>query len=450
MKRLALLLLVLIAASALAETGWNIQLADDVKLHLGLDERVRYESYSRNTLNPNGGMKGPAIQYYRFRTRVWGALNIGENLTLNLRLVNRSQWYTSHRLDPNNLHHGGSTWDFPDETILDLANLEWRNIGGVDGLSATLGRQGFTFGNGMIFSEGTPQDQARTSYWDGLRLRYKDDTDDANLLVLYNTWKDRWPRINDRNRRLLSGDIFTAGAYWTHQVNDAFKFDLYYVFDDIDDDYPETREACYPTDMNYSLHTTGGRLFGKPLSWLEYSLEGALQFGRNPEGRANQGKMADARLRFLLPEEWMKSSIGLAFTHFSGDHGSTGKNEGWVPLWSACPLWGENLLPVMLNSYWSNLNFYQLDYTIKPIEKVQVKWRTAAVYAVHEDGAVGGAFQGATGGGNYIGWLNSFFAGYTVNEHLSFWAEYTCLKTGNYYRKGRDPHWIQLQVMYNF
>ena len=449
MKRLTLLLLALIAAKTLAETGWNFQLADDVKLHLGLDERVRYESYSRDTLYPDGGLKGPAVQYYRFRTRVWGKLDIGEDLTLNLRLVNRSQWYTSHISDPNNIHHGGSTWDFPDETILDLANIEWRNLGGVDGLSATLGRQGLNFGNGMIFSEGTPHDQARTSYWDGLRLRYKDDTDDANLMVLYNTWKDRWPRINDRNRRLRAGDIFTVAAYWTHQVNDAFKFDLYYAYDDIEDDYPGTRERCYPADMNYSLHTTGGRLFGKPLSWLEYSLEGAMQFGRDPNGRANQGKMADARLRFLLPEEWLKSSIGLAYTHFSGDHGSTGKNEGWVPLWSACPLWGENLLPVMLNSYWSNLNFYQADFTFEPIEKVQVKWRTAGVYAVHEDGAVG-LSQGATGSGSYVGWLNSFFAGYTFNEHLSFWAEYTCLKTGNYYRNGRDPHWIQLQVMYNF
>ncbi|MBQ3386454.1 MAG: hypothetical protein IJG53_03935, partial [Eggerthellaceae bacterium] len=170
MKRLTFLLLALIAARTLAETGWNYQLADDVKLHLGLDERVRYESYSRNTLYPDGGLKGPAVQYYRFRTRVWGKLDIGEDLTLNLRLVNRSQWYTSHIANPNNQHHGGATWDFPDETTLDLANLEWRNIGGVEGLSATLGRQGLNFGNGLIFSEGTPHDQARTSYWDGLRL----------------------------------------------------------------------------------------------------------------------------------------------------------------------------------------------------------------------------------------------------------------------------------------
>ena len=450
MKRCFSLLLLLLAIGTFAGTGWDYELSDGVKLHLGLDERIRYESYSRSTLNVDGGMKGPAIQYYRFRTRAWGALNIGEDLTLNLRMVNRSQWFTSHRGDPNNIHRGGSTWDFPDETTLDLANVKWRNLGGVEGLSATLGRQGFSFGNGMIFSEGTPFDQARTSYWDGLRLRYKDDADDASLLVLYNTWKDHWPRINDRNRRLLSGDVFTSAAYWTHQVNDAFKFDLYYVYDDIDDDFPNEKETCYAADMNYSLHTVGGRLFGKPASFLEYSVEGAMQFGRNPDGRANQGKMADARLRFLLPEEWLKSSVGLAYTHFSGDHRNTGKNEGWVPLWSACPLWGENLFPVLLNSYWSNLNFYQADFTFAPIAKMEVKLRTAAVYAVHDNAVDGPSLKGSTGGGSYIGWLNSLFVGYRLNEHLSFWGEYTCLKAGNYYRNGRNPHWIQLQVLYNF
>ncbi len=443
MKRCFSLLLLLVAVGTLAGTGWDYELADGVKLHLGLDERVRYESYSRNTLNVDGGMKGPAVQYYRFRTRAWGKLDLGEDLTLNLRLVNRSQWFTSHISNPNNVHHGGSTWDFPDETTLDLANVEWRNLGGIDGLSLTLGRQGLSFGNGMIFSEGTPHDQARTSYWDGLRMRYQSDTDDASLLLLYNTWKDHWPRINDRNRRLRAGDIFTAGAYWTHQFAQALQFDLYYVFDDIDDDFPEERERGYGADMNYSLHTVGGRVFGKPSPSLEYSVEGAMQFGRNPEGRANQAKMADARLRFHLPKSaWAKNSIGLAYTHFSGDHGATGKNEGWVPVWSACPIWGENLLPVMLNSYWSNLNMYQADYTFAPIEKLEVKLRTAAIYAVHDDNA--------TGGGSYIGWLNSLFVGYRWNEHLSFWSEYTCLKAGNYYRNGRNPHWIQLQMMYNF
>ena len=85
---------------------------------------------------------------------------------------------------------------------------------------------------------------------------------------------------------------------------------------------------------------------------------------------------------------------------------------------------------------------YQVDFAFRPFDQAEVKLRTAALYAVHEDNA--------TGGGDYIGLLNSLFAGYKWNEHLSFWGEYTCLKAGNYYRNGRNPHWIQLQVMYSF
>ena len=440
-------------AKAPPKTGWDFQLADDVSLHLGGDLRTRYETFNRAILNPDGGMKGPAVQYLRFRTRLWTDLTLGEDVSIRLRLVNRSQYFTSNTSNPNNIHRGGATWQFPDEVILDLAEIEFRRLAGIEGLSLNVGRLNFGFGNGLIFSEGTPHDQARTSYYDGARLRYKDDVDDLSILVLYNTWKDRATVLNDRNRRLRAGDIFTAGVYWTRKQSAAFNFDLYYFFDDIDDDKPNQAERRYPADMNRSLHTAGARIFGSPesLDFLEYSVEGALQLGNNADNRPHQANMLDARLLFHLPDAVpCNSSIGLAYTHFSGDRTSTRKGEGWIPVWSACPIWAENLIPLAWNSFWSNLNMYQLDLNCKPTEALSFKLRTAACYAAHASGAAAIGSGPCTGGGNFYGLLTSLFADYKFNDHLSFSAEFSHMSMGDYYRDGHDPNWLQLQILWTF
>ena len=448
MKRsLLLMALLAMAMPLLAEFQYDVN--EDVKLRLGADIRARYETFDRTVVAPGGfpGGNSPANQYYRFRTRVWTALDFGEDVTFNLRLANRSHYVTSSPNKPNNSHgNHGSTWQFPDETYIDAANIVVRNFL-MEHVTLTLGRQALAFGNGLLFAEGTPFDQGRSVYTDGLHLRYDNDGTKVSLFALYDTWKDRWPVINDRNRRLRSGDIFTLGAYATQEFSKAFALDVYYMYNDVEDRQPREAERNHYADASASLHTFGLRAFGRPLDLISYSLEVARQAGYNNRHGDIRAYMADARLRLHLPEVMGASpSFGLEAACFSGDKPNDGDTRGWNPLMIQCPLWSEELMPIMLNGNWTNLRFGRVDFTTEQ----KGKWKfmvSATDYTVME--RRGGAMQ-ATGGGDHLGLLLSADVSYKVCDNLSLLAQFSHFMPGDYYRNGHSGNWARLEATLSF
>lgn len=420
------------------------QLSDDFRLRLGGDIRARYEGFNRDVIGVDGDLPaGPAIKYARVRTRVGASLEMPEGLSLNVRFVNRFHYFTSHMSNPNN--KDSSTWQFPDEVILDLFNVKWDDTQG-SGLSVTLGRQEIGFGNGMLISEGSPYDQGRSVYHDGLVLRYQDEEDTITVFSFYNEWKDRYVFINDRNRRLRSGDIFTLGTYWTHKFDQKLNLDLYYMYNDVDDKQPHTRDASernHPENGNLSLHTFGARIFGNLNDNFDYSLEIARQGGRNNYGARNQGMMMDARIRYHLPEETMfQPSVGLEILALTGDKSDTRKSEGWNSLMMECPLWREELMTIMNNGVWTNLNMYRGDVVLKLTKKVTFTGVLTALTA-DETGF-------SSGGGHYLGTLFSAFIDYKMYKNLTLSAEMAHFKAGDYYANGQDSCWARLQAMITF
>ncbi len=245
-----ILTVLMVCLSAMAE--YTIQLQDDMKIRLGGDIRARYEGYTINVIAPDADRLGRhSTEYFRIRTRLWGAFDFGEDVTFNLRLANRFHYVTTSPSSRNN--DGASTWEFPDEVYVDAANVEIRNL--LDGLlTIKLGRQDLKFGNAMIFGEGTPFDQGRSVYTDGITLKFKTEADTLTIFTLYDEWKDRTVFINDRNRRLHSGNIFTQGVYWTHNFDEAFNLDVYYMFNDLDDKQPDAADRIERGhDLNLSL-----------------------------------------------------------------------------------------------------------------------------------------------------------------------------------------------------
>lgn len=439
-----LLLFVVLCAAQYAFGEYSFEFSDDFRLTLGGDVRARYEGFTRDVIWVDGtGEDGPAVEYLRVRTRVWARLEMPDGICLNVRFVNRWHKVNSHFSDPND--NGTATWEFPDEVILDLLNIHFEDLP-ASGLSLTLGRQELGFGNGMLLAEGTPYDQGRTVYHDGAVLRYKTDTDFITLFSFYNEWKDRLAFINDRNRRLRSGDIFTPGAYWTHEFDARLNVDVYYMYNDVHDDYPDSSEASernHPSDANLSLHTVGGRVFGCFNDNFDYSLEIARQGGRNNEGSSNQGMMFDARLRYHLPPETMFTpSLGFEFLALTGDKSDTSKSEGWHSLMTECPLWREELLPIMNNGVWTNLNMYRGDVVFKLTDKLQLTGALAVLMADETDFS--------TGGGNYLGLLFSAFVDYKLFDNLALSAEAAHFKPGDYYINGQDSVWGRLQATLTF
>ena len=439
-----LLLFVVLFSGQWAFCERSFSLGDDFRLTLGGDVRARYEGFNRDVIWVDGTAKaGPAVEYLRVRTRAWMRLEMPEGISLNVRFVNRSHKVSSHFNDPND--NGAATWEFPDEVVLDLLNIHFADLL-VSGLSLTLGRQELGFGNGMLLAEGTPYDQGRTVYHDGAVLRYKTEADVVTLFSFYNEWKDRLVFINDQNRRLRSGDIFTLGAYWTHNFEARLNVDAYYMYNDVHDDYPDSRESCernHPTDANLSLHTVGGRIFGRLNDNFDYSLEIARQGGRNNQGRHNQGMMVDARLRYHLPQEIMFTpSLGFELLSLTGDKSDTRKSEGWNSLMTECPLWREELLPIMYNGVWTNLNMYRGDVVLKLTKKLTFTGALAALVANETDFS--------SGGGHYLGTLFSAFLDYKLFDNLALSAEAAHFKAGDYYVNGQDSVWGRIQAKITF
>lgn len=439
-----LILLLFAGLASVLRAEYSYAFSEDFRLKLGGDLRARYEGFNRDVIFVDGtAPAGPAIEYLRVRTRVWGRLEMPEGISLNVRFVNRVHKVSSHMGDPND--NDAATWEFPDEVVLDLLNVHFADLFGSD-FSLTLGRQELGFGNGMLLSEGTPYDQGRTVYHDGAVLRYQTETDTVTVFSFYNEWKDRLVFINDQNRRLRSGDIFTFGTYWTHRIDAKLNVDLYYMFNDVDDDFPDSRESCernHPVDTNLSLHTVGGRVFGRLNDNYDYSVELARQGGRNNEGARNQGMMLDARLRYHLPPETMfKPTVGLELLSLTGDKSDTRKSEGWNSLMMECPLWREELLTIMNNGVWTNLNMYRGDVVLNLTEKVKLTGVLSALFANESDFG--------SGGGHYLGTLFSAFIDYKLLDNLTLSAEAAHFKAGDYYANGQDSVWARVQAMLTF
>ena len=426
-----------------------IQLGENTSLQINADVRARWEGYKQAVASPDASDDGRhATQYLRVRTRLKLSLDVSDFMTVNVRFANRFHYVTTSPSAKNN--NGKATWEFPDETIVDQANVVFKNL--CDGnLSLTVGRQDIFLGNGFIFSEATPADQGRTVYADGITAKYKTETDTVTLLALYDSWKDRCVFINDRNRRLHSGDIFTTGAYWTHLFGDALSLDAYYFFSDVDDNHPLEAERNHAADCSDSLHTAGLRIFGKPLPRVDYSLEAARQFGRDAGGHLNAGSLVDARLNVQMIEkdDFLPLALGLEFTRFSGDHPRSRRNEGWTPLMSQCPLWGEELLPIMLNGMWNNLESYRISLSSSFTEKAALTLFATQYMVVDENGTVGATIA-STGGGDNFGRLIGLTATYKACKMLTLTTQLSHFQPGNFFANGHDSVWGRFEVTLAF
>jgi hypothetical protein len=440
MKKILTMLVMCLAAVAMAE--YTIELQDDMKIRLGGDIRARYEGYTFNVAAPDVDKDGRhSTEYFRIRTRLWGAFDFGEDVTFNLRLANRFHYVTTSPNRDNN--NGKSTWEFPDEVYVDTANVEIRNL--LDGLlTIKLGRQDLGFGNGMLFAEGTPFDQGRSVFTDGITLKFKTENDTVTIFTLYDEWKDRTVFINDRNRRLRSANIFTQGVYWTHKFDPTFNVDVYYMFNDVDDKQPESAERAHFADTSTSLHTAGLRFFGK-YSIVDYSLEGAHQFGRGAYGEHLDADMIDARLNIhLYDDSDFKPILGFNYTHFSGDDPGTGRLEGWNPLMTQCPLWGEELMPIMLNGMWSNLESLRTFVSFNVINDLKFTLSATDYLADEKNSAVAG--MAPTGGGDHVGLLLSAIASYKIMDNMSVLGYVSHFMAGDYFANGHDSYWFRLEL----
>ena len=209
--------------------------------------------------------------------------------------------------------------------------------------------------------------------------------------------------------------------------------------------YPVLAERCHPADASLSLHTIGTRLFGRPVSLIEYSLEGARQFGRDANGNHLAGEMVDGRLLLHLAD-YLPLTPVLTFnaTHFSGDKPGSNRNEGWQPLHTQCPLWGEELIPIMINGNWTNLQALKLEAAVNPVKPVRLAL-SATQYLADENG---GNLRSNTG--DNFGLLLSTALSYKFSDHLAFLFQLSHFNPGDYFADGHKSIWGRFEVTLAF
>lgn len=447
-----------ILVSYVAHAGWEYEYSEGKKVKIGADIRLRLTHWDDDVLfmGANPATVDTPYEYLRNRTRIWANVDVTDDIQFNARLVNRFHHFSSRPGDNNT---GAGTWQFPDEVIVDQLNFKISNFL-TDGLTLTLGRQDMILGNGMIMLEGTPYDQGRTIYFDGISARYQTERDTITAFVFYNDYKDKTVFINDQNRPLRGGDIFTTGLYWTHKINSTFNTDLYYIYADVDDDRDDfTDQPNHNADQNAVLHTYGGRLFGDLTESVGYSMEVALEDGEDAGTADFSGMFADARLSFKLGNDVpLKPVLNLEYTFFSGDDpDSADEYEGWEPLFAEYPIWREELIPITLWGRYSNMSQYRSELVLQLAQNV--KLTTAYAYLQAQNGDLpiftapnaNGQVGTYGGDGESMGHLVSGFLDIVVNKHLNFSLEAATFYPGNYWGdEGQTCDWFRFQAIYSF
>jgi len=461
--------LALLIAVGSAWADYVFEYAEGKECTIGADVRVRLTHFDRNILNPNdwGAANGPAVEYMRVRERIWGCFDLWPDTHLKLRLVNRWHRFSSAPWDPNNQAYrytddeGTNTWQFPDEVIFDQLFLDMQDVTNVgDGsLSLRIGRQDIVFGNGMVWLEGTPFDQGRTIYFDGVRTTYQTEADKLDFVLVRNGYKDNWGVIaNDRERTLRPADFWAAGAYWTHAFKDErLNSDLYYFYVDLNQDgLDRVPRNWYSLYEDAEIHIAGVRVFGSATSQLDYSLEYARQFGNvgAHSQRDLAGQMVDARLTMKAAEGTPGNpALSVEYTYFSGDDPSDSRQyEGWYPVFNAYPIWREELIPILLNGRWTNLHQLRTALTCELSKRVRWTGVWAILRADYGENNMDPYFldPANAGNGDGIGHLLTTFLDIDLTNALVVRLEGSWFRPGDYWNEGHNSEWIRCELVYTF
>jgi len=462
LKAIAMLAVLVVAGAAQAGYVWEY--AEGKECKLSGDMRLRLTHFDNDAFP--GGFNGPGseapLEYARLRTRIMACFALGDESSLTLRIGNRMHRVSSSANDPNNQHDSAGatgnmkpsgTWNAPDEVFIDNLYLDLANVADT-GIALRIGRQDVILGSGLVLLEGTPYDQGRSIYFDGITAKYETESDTIRALALYNDYLDQSVVIGDQSRPLRRGDTSVLGLDWTHRFADDFAAELYYLFIDIED-HDETTPSGpgVAADGNAELEIVGLRLMGTLNEQVDGSIEVAQQFGKRGDMTAGAdqeftGRMLDARINLKAGGDVIFNPVlTLEYTYLSGDdRNSADENEGWHPALAEYPIWRDELLPLKTWGNWTNWNQYRAQLGLQLSENVRLTSSYAMILINRHTAAT------AAKGSKHLGNLMSAFLDWNVNKSLKVSLEASFFMSGDYMPAADDDNCerLSLQTVYTF
>ena len=429
MKRAPLLLLIPIAA-AIAQQNSSRQ------IDYGFEQRVRNENWN-NIFDFNDNLDDQRAQL-RWRTRIWMNAPLGSDIDIRVGLTHEA----------NQIFIQRAPWRF-DEVMFETAYIDFKKLF-TKGLSLRVGRQNLVKNEGFMFGDGSPGDGSRTTYSNAAVLGYTWKKSKIEGLGIMNPRMDRMlPVIHDRNKTMLDWNQSSIGAYYTDDNLKRTSIESYYFYT------KQTGDRRAPTNFQYRpdrhVHLAGGRVVRKFDRGWSATGEFAGQWGAYHGGGTARGWGGYS---------YLKRTFGAKSQHYvqggywgmSGDDPATGnKDEGWDPLYSRWPKWGEMLVHAQFReggpSFWTNTALWQAEVLYTPIKPLNIRLTYYKMDAFHPF-PWGDPRIFSTG--TFRGHMPQVRADFTFNKQLTGHVLWEYMKTGDFYRDRTQAYFLRFELIYRY
>ncbi len=304
-------------------------------------------------LDEEGGV-GDA-DFFRLKTSVWMKARWGEKWGGVVKFTNEARYFMENFTGDDGFKQ--------DELLVDNLYLY---VNGVFGLPVDLsiGRQDFggQYGEGFLLMEGTPDDGSRTYYFNAARAVWHIAPGHSLDVVYISNPKDDvyLPSVYAADKRALNtSDEQGVVLYGRSKVSEWLSLEPYYMFKE--EEAPAMAFGAAETDLD--LHTLGARAV---VRMGPYTLRGeyAGQFGEYDSGTEREAAGGYVFIGRKHPRLPWQPAWELGAVYVSGDDPSTtGKDEGFNPLFSRWPWLSELLVYSMIPergvNYRTNLECYR-------------------------------------------------------------------------------------------
>ena len=446
----------------------------------GGDLRIRNE-YFNNALTLSENVVRHEQDYFRFRERLWLAVQPLTNLTVTARLTGEQRDWMRPSYAKQFGYDQGMEARYG---ILDNAYVKWTDAFNVP-LSITAGRQDIQLGDPAdlwLVMDGTPYDGSWTLFFDSIRTTYAAEAIQTKFDLIYiyqNALPDEWiSTIGQSSDNRHPSSLVTGNApYWLteqteqgvvlYATNKSLKntaIDGFFIYKG---DHRVHIDLLTNGD-DADIFTIGGRVTGTPVEHVKYSAEGAYQFGQKNDPMlthdasgisANRDIDAfgvNSSLSYLFKDSF-NNQASVVFEYLSGDNPkTTGKDEMFDVLWGRWPRWSE--LSVFSYAYETAGKVAQLNdvirigpsWSITPIKDTTFSATYNALFApeaVPTRATIPTLF---TNDGNFRGHYLQTVLKHQFNKYISghLWGEW--IWQGDYYAQRDVETFLRAELMIRF
>lgn len=430
----------------------------EVQFKFGASERIRQEIWDNLIDLKTLPVTPPDFSFFRFKTSLWGSAEFNPDTMVYLKLTSEVYYYL---FGPRQYPKIGGGWTRLDENegVVDNLYIKANNVFGLP-LDLKIGRQDFfptdIYGEGFLFSDGTPQDGSRTFYFNAAKATWKfNEKHKVDLVYITNQFQDTYlptwrTHIHDsltyyNNRKILdASDSQAFVVYGRNTLTDTLYIEPYYVYK------REEETPIVQKIPELNLNTVGMRAIHTYAPWT-FGGEFAYQFGEYKDDKKGVSVFSGQDRRGFggyifgkrkYADMKLKPEFELRFVYLSGDDPATGTNENFNPLYSRQPYWNELLGYVMINEfirdvakiafYWSNAQLYMAKVTMElsPATKLALSYQ---YWRANEIAQPIASLRPMFGDGRERGHLPTLFLTHKFNKHINGFFQYEYFIPGNFY-----------------